>query len=94
MAPIGWAFLSVYGLGVALTELVLFGPVFWFALSPPGTTRSRRSTAWFLGIWVVVVWLHQPIGDAIFSIVLREDTEYAGGYSERYVQDDQTGSSC
>jgi inner membrane protein len=34
VAPIGWRFLSAYGFGVALTELILFGPVFWFALSP------------------------------------------------------------
>ena len=40
VAPIGWSFLSVYGLGVALTEMVLFGPVFWFALSRRRTRRS------------------------------------------------------
>ena len=38
VAPIGWSFLSAYGLGVALTELILFSPVFWFALSPARTT--------------------------------------------------------
>ena len=93
VAPIGWSFLSVYGLGVALTEMVLFGPVFWFALSPARTTRSRRSTAWFLGVWLVVVWLRQPIGDAIVSTVLREDTEYAGGYSEQVFRTIKPGAA-
>ena len=44
VAPIGWSFLSAYGLGVALTEMVLFSPVFWFALSQGRPTRTPRST--------------------------------------------------
>ena len=82
VAPIGWRFLSAYGFGVALTELILFSPVFWFALSPARAATSRRSTTWFLGTWLVLVWFRHPIGDAILSRVLHEDTEYAGGYSE------------
>jgi inner membrane protein len=34
VSPIGLSFLSPYGLSVALTELVLFSPLIWFALSP------------------------------------------------------------
>jgi inner membrane protein len=35
VAPIGIAFLSLRGLRVALTELVIFAPVFVYALWPP-----------------------------------------------------------
>lgn len=84
VAPIGLSFLSVYGFGVALIELMLFAPIFWFALS-----TSRVTTPWsrnvFTAIWLVLTWLiasDRPIGDAILGAVLREDTEYANGYSE------------
>ena len=40
VAPIGLAFLSPVGLRVAVTELILFAPVFVIALWPP-TTRPR-----------------------------------------------------
>jgi inner membrane protein len=95
VAPIGWSFLSVYGLGVALTELVFFAPVFWFALSPARTTRSRRYTAWLLaGTWLAVMWWREPLGDAIVSIVLREDTEYAAGYAEQLFQTIKPGAAA
>jgi inner membrane protein len=85
VAPIGWSFLSAYGFGVALTELILFSPAFWFALSPARTEVSSRSTKWFLGVWVVLVGFiaaGYSLGDGVLSTVLREDTEYASGYSE------------
>jgi len=34
VAPIGLAFFSPFGLFVAAVELVIFAPLFWFALTP------------------------------------------------------------
>jgi len=48
VAPIGLAYLSPYGLSVAVTELVIFAPLFIYALWPwlptrRGTTSGRRN---------------------------------------------------
>jgi inner membrane protein len=39
VSPIGLGYLSPYGLFVAVTELVLFSPIIWFALRPRSATR-------------------------------------------------------
>jgi inner membrane protein len=41
VSPIGLRFLSPYGMFVALTELVLFSPLFWFGLSSSRTLARR-----------------------------------------------------
>ena len=80
VAPIGLDFLSRYGLAVSLAELVLFAPVVVFAL---GLTRI---TKYLLPVWIVSVWLlvsGDPVRESVIGIVLRDDTEYASGFSDR-----------
>jgi inner membrane protein len=84
VAPIGAAFFSPYGGFVALTEVVLFGPVLLLAW------RSRsvetKSAALFLALWLPCVWFissGDPIRDAIVGYAIQEDTAYASGFSER-----------
>jgi inner membrane protein len=43
VAPIGLGYLSPYGLSVAVTELVLFSPLFLFALTRWTAARRRRT---------------------------------------------------
>lgn len=43
VSPIGLGYLSVYGMLVAIFELVVFSPLFWFGLSP-GSTRAPRDS--------------------------------------------------
>ena len=87
VAPIGLAFFSPYGGIIALTELVLFSPLLFFALRPRGikTNRLTIPTAFFLAFWMVSVWLissGHPARDAIVGFLLREDTAYTSGFSE------------
>ena len=84
VAPIGLGFFSAVGGIIALTELVLFSPLLRFAL------RSRRLyvrvTALFTASWAVSVWLiasGDPAREAIVGFLLREDTVFATGYSEK-----------
>jgi len=44
VAPIGLGYLSPYGLSVAVTELVLFSPLFLFALTRWTGVRRRRTS--------------------------------------------------
>jgi inner membrane protein len=94
VAPIGLAFFSPGGAIIALTELVLFSPLFLFALWPrrldktPRAAARRRSgqAAVFLVLWLMSVWLissGDPVRDAIVGFVVREDTAYTGGFSEK-----------
>jgi len=80
VAPIGLDFISPYGLLVAATELVLFAPLVLFGL---GLTRIQK---YFLPVWALASWLivsADPVREAAIGLVLREDTEYAAGFSER-----------
>jgi hypothetical protein len=79
------------GVLVALTELVLFSPLLVFALrsssAPPRKRSLRTRMSLFIAFWLVSVWLISsgrldPARDAIMGFVLREDTAYAGGFSE------------
>ena len=90
VAPIGLDFLSRYGLAVSLAELVLFAPLIVFAL---GLTRITR---YLLPVWIVSVWLlvsGDPVREAAIGFVLREDTEYASGFSERSFRAIRIGDS-
>jgi len=80
VAPIGLDILSPSGLLVASIELVLFAPLFAFAL---GLKLVKR---YLLPVWCASVWLlvsGDPVREAAIGFVLREDTEYAWGFSER-----------
>jgi inner membrane protein len=90
VAPIGLDFLSPSGLLVALTELVLFAPLVVFALRPSHLNK------YVLPVWCVSVWLiasGDPVREAAIGFVLREDTEYASGFSDRSFQTIRLGDS-
>lgn len=90
VAPIGLDFLSPSGLLVALTELVLFAPLVVFAL------RLSHLNKYVLPVWCVSVWLiasGDPVREAAVGFVLREDTEYASGFSDRSFQTIRLGDS-
>ena len=77
---------SPYGAFVSAVELVLFSPLFVFALR--SRARPRASTAARLASWAAwgaSLWLigsSDPVRQRVVGALLREDTEYAGGYSE------------
>jgi inner membrane protein len=86
VAPIGLAFFSAYGGLVALTELVLFSPALVFALRSGHVQAKHAAIGSFLAFWLVSVWLicsGDPVREAIVGFVLREDTAYASGFSEK-----------
>jgi inner membrane protein len=85
VAPIGLDYFSPYGLMVATTELVLFAPLVWFALSPPAVARRSRMRA-LVVVWLLFVWLigsGDPVREQLLGFVLREDTEFVSGFSDR-----------
>lgn len=86
VAPIGLAFFSPYGGLVALTEVVLFSPLLVIALRSARLQAKRAAIGSFLVLWLVFVWLissGDPVREAIVGLVLREDTAYASGFSEK-----------
>ena len=86
VAPIGLAFFSLSGGPVALTELVLFSPALVFALRSGHGRAKRAAVGCFLALWLVSVWLissGDPVRETIVGFVLREDTAYASGFSEK-----------
>jgi inner membrane protein len=86
VAPIGLAFFSPYGGLVALTEAVLFSPLLVFALRSGPSQAKRAAIGSLLALWLVFVWLissGNPVREAIVGFVLREDTAYASGFSEK-----------
>jgi inner membrane protein len=90
VAPIGLDFLSPSGLLVALTELVLFAPLLVFAL------RLSRFNKYVLPVWCLSVWAivsGDPVREAAIGFILREDTEYASGFSDRSFQTIRLGDS-
>jgi inner membrane protein len=90
VAPIGLDFVSASGLAVALTELVVFAPLIVLAL------RIDRRIAYLAPVWCVVVWLivsGDSLRNAALGLVLREDTEYASGFSDRSFQSIGLGDS-
>lgn len=90
VAPIGLDYFSPDGLFVALTELILFAPLVVFALRP-------ARIAWaLLPVWSVAVWLiasTDQVREAALGLVLREHTEYAGGFSEQAFRTIEVGQS-
>ena len=85
VAPIGLAFLTPGGLLIAIVELALFFPLIAFAL-PSGRVRRAAHGPVGLAAWAVGAWLlvsTDPVREAAIGIVLREDTAYTSGFSER-----------
>ena len=85
VAPIGLDFLSPYGAIVSAIELALFGPLFLYALRPRRLTMRPLTAASLTALWLVSVWLiasGDPIRDSILGFALRENTSYAGGFSD------------
>jgi inner membrane protein len=88
VAPIGLDFFTTYGLIVGLSELVLFLPLFVYALQ---TSHFRLQTfAAAALLWLPAAWLvasTDPMRDATVAFILRDRTEYATGYSDaRFAQ--------
>jgi inner membrane protein len=86
VSPLGLDFLSLSGAFVAAVELILFAPLLVYALRSTGHVRRgpARVLSWIA--WVIAVWLigsPDPLRQQLFSVVLREQTEYASSYSER-----------
>jgi len=80
VAPIGLAFFTPSGLIVSLTELVLFAPLVAYAL------RLTRTRLVWLPLWAVGVWLiasADPLRERVVTLILRDDTEFARGFTER-----------
>jgi len=80
VAPIGLAFFSPSGLIVSLIELVLFAPLAAFAL------RLTRARMVWVPLWAVGVWLiasTDPLRERVVTLILRDDTEFARGFTER-----------
>ena len=78
VAPIGLDFFTTFGAMVALSELALFLPLWLFAF------RFRVRAAAVV-VWVLLVWLigsTDPVRERVLSLVLRDDTRFAAGYSE------------
>jgi len=85
VAPIGLDFFTPYGAIVALSELVLFFPLFAYALRPAGRQAQPIASAAVLAIWLLAAWLiasSDPIREATVATILRDRTEYANGFSE------------
>jgi inner membrane protein len=85
VAPIGLAFLSPYGAIVALSEIVLFLPLFVLALRP-SNFRLQTSTFTLLSLaWLAAAWLiasTDQVREAVVATLLRDRTEFAQGFSE------------
>jgi inner membrane protein len=96
VAPIGLAFFSPYGGIIALTELVLFSPALLFALRSRGAHAKPVVVGFLLALWLASVWLitsGDPVREGIVGFVLREDTAYASGFSERAFRSITPGTS-
>src|SRR5687768_3696024 len=103
VSPIGLSFLSAYGLFVAMTELLLFAPLFWLALRPRRPAHTGSATRWrlvpalLITVWVVGLWLFlsgDPVRERVVRLVLRDNTEFAPGFSEARLDAVERGQSA
>jgi hypothetical protein len=94
VAPIGLAFLSPYGAIVAMSEILLFLPLFVFALR---TSDFKLQTYGIVSVlWLAVAWLiasTDPVREATVAAMLRDRTEYAPGFSELHFKGVAEGQS-
>ena len=85
VAPIGLAFLSSYGAIVAMSEIVLFLPLFVFALRT--SDFKPQTSAPFLLAWLAAAWLiasTDPVRETVVATLLRDRTQFAQGFSESH----------
>jgi len=85
VAPIGADFFTSYGATVAASEIVLFAPLLLFALWPRTRSLPSAATASLAFVWLAGVWLmasSDPVRERIVGAVVRDDTRFAGDYSE------------
>ena len=85
VAPIGLAFLSSYGAIVAMSEIVLFLPLFVFALRT--SDFKPQTSAPFLLAWLAAAWLiasTDPLRETVVATLLRDRTQFAQGFSESH----------
>jgi len=78
VAPIGPDFFTPEGAMIALTELVLFLPLWLYAV-------RIRQRAVVIALWLVAVWLltsGDPIRERLMTRVFPDDTRFVAGYSE------------
>jgi inner membrane protein len=86
VAPIGLAFFSPYGVIVAMSEIVIFLPLFVLALRRRRTPARPIRFAAGVSLWLLAVWLivsSDPAREAAVAAILRDRTEYASGFSEK-----------
>jgi inner membrane protein len=100
VSPIGLGYLSPYGMYVAATEIVLFAPVAWYGLQPPRRMpigwrqRLVRSALWM--VWSIALWLlmsNDPIRERVVTMLLRDSTQFAPGFSEETLNSVKEGES-
>jgi inner membrane protein len=80
VSPIGPGIFSPYGMYVIAVELLLFAPLIWFALRPPLRPVIP------IVVWLATLWLFlssDPVHERIVRIVLRDDTVFAQGFTDR-----------
>jgi hypothetical protein len=80
VAPIGFAYLSLSGFLVAAMEIVLFAPVFLYAL-PRKHVHPALVTIWAAAAWLIAS--RDPVRESVVGFLLNEHTEYTRGFSER-----------
>jgi inner membrane protein len=100
VSPIGLYFFSPYGLMVATVEVVLFAPLFWFALFRSSRTDSLRLRPYFratlIGAWLIAIWLltsSDPVREHVIGLVFREDTQFTRGFSEEGLRTIKSGDT-
>jgi inner membrane protein len=85
VSPIGLEFISPAGALVAAVEVILFSPLLFYALGD-GNARPRPRIRLLSALaWLAAVWLigsSDPLRQRLIGTVVREQTEYAPGYSE------------
>src|SRR5688500_14839877 len=103
VSPIGLSFFSPYGLFVATTELLLFAPLIWLALRSrarlPAShgARSRHLSSLAIAVWLLGLWLFtsgDPVRERVVHAVLRDNTEFAPGFSESALRSVAPGDSA
>jgi inner membrane protein len=78
VAPIGPAFFTIDGATIAAVEVILFLPLFLYAVR----VRLRPS---LIAVWAVGVWLavsSDPVREKIVGLALHDHTVFAREYSE------------
>ena len=96
VAPIGLAFFTSYGAMIALSEIILFLPLFFFALRPPAArahplAAGAALVVWFGGSWLIAS--SDPLREATVGWLLRETTIAAPGFSEARFASLQDGAT-